>query len=297
MTGAVNVNARQHDGYTSVIIEFMAEPNASREFDIAIDNCKYITPRKQGVYDIDVHHYYIDVMGHTKVIEHSLDSDNFNHLIREMYPTILLEEMMKLYSESGESNIILTGPPGTGKTCFAKMMMASHAQLLGRDINVIYVKDRTLLQKDEFWAMMSSIHPDMMILDDLDDELRPRTEGRNDIVNNMLSYSDGIFDVDTKIIITTNLTDNVIDKALIRPGRCFDILSLPQLTLSQAQTIWTNTFNADIEEFTNRFGIESTQISQAALSSEHDRFLKSVTPSYLIDPSISIRKLVEDVKC
>ena len=293
-SGGVEVSTLGSDGALTVRIEFMTEGDVPRGFLLDVQNFVYVDVREDGVYDIDIKHYYLDKDNDMCQIEHSMDTEDFKHLTTSMYPGIDLVEMMKLYSDSNESNIVLTGEPGTGKTCFAKMMMSAHALRREEDIDVIYVKDRELLKKDEFWARMSGIRPLMMILDDLDDELRPRTEGRNDIVNNLLSYSDGIFEVDTKIIITTNLTDNSIDKALIRPGRCFDILSLPQLTGDEAASIWTKDFNAPLVDFYERFGDNLTKISQAAIMSEHFRFLKSASPTYLKNPAISIRKIVEE---
>lgn len=291
--GAIKLYVGNQGTHRYVHVEMIAEPFILQAIKAFIYSKPYSRVRTTGVYDIDICHFYLDKVGNTKQITHHLDTEDFAKLIAEMYPLIDIPSMMKMYSESDECNMILTGEPGTGKTCFAKMMMAAHAKHQECDIQVIYVKDRELLKKDEFWAQMSNMRPDMMILDDLDDELRPRTEARNEIVNNMLSYSDGIFDVDTKIIITTNLTDNSIDKALIRPGRCFDILSLPQLTGQEAELIWTDTLGAPMSEFNLRFGQAPKKISQAAIMSEHARMLKSSAPTYLRDPKISIRQIVE----
>lgn len=291
--GAIKVSLRDKGVCINLEYDTMADPVVHAHIKKAFQGLNYYKPKVEGIYDVDVVHFYL-AGTHVKTVAHDLTTKDFEHLLVDMYPGIMLTEMMESYSNSSESNMILTGEPGTGKTCFAKMMMAFYALFLKRDIDVIYVKDRELLKMDSFWANMSARKPDMMILDDLDDELRPRTEGRNEIVNNMLSFSDGIFEVDTKIIITTNLTDNAIDKALIRPGRCFEILSLPQLTGDQALSVWTDTFKAPVIEFHNRFGKSPHKISQAALMSEHSRHLKSDIPTYLVDPSISIRKVVEE---
>lgn len=258
----------------------------------------WVSPRKDGVYNIEINHWYLDKTnsqsGEMRCIEHYRDTEDFDKLMVEMYPRIDIDEMMRQYSISDESLMILSGQPGTGKTCFAKLMMSAHALVQECDIDVVYVKDKELLKKDQFWAIMSRKEPDMIILDDLDAELLPRTtENPNEIVSNMLSYSDGIFDVDTKILITTNLTDSKIDKALVRAGRSFDTLCLPQLSRKEAIDIWVNTLQSTEEAFISRF-TDMEVVSQAALVSEHQRYLKSKSPTYLRDKSISIRKLVEE---
>lgn len=273
-------------------------PRGDRDFLQDLEVCSYTPPRKAGVFNISIDHWYIDKTnspaGELKCIEHSRDTEDFEKLMFEMYPGIDIKEMMKQYSISDESLMILSGQPGTGKTCFAKLMMAAHALTHECDIDAVYVKDRELLRKDQFWAIMGRTQPDMIILDDLDSELLPRTqENPNEIVSNLLSYSDGIFDVDTKILITTNLTDSLIDKALVRPGRSFDTLCLPQLSREEALSIWEGSFDSPADEFKLRFG-EMPVISQAALMSEYQRYMKSSAPTYLLDPSISIRKLVEE---
>lgn len=296
--GGVNILEVNDTGkYRNVKVRTMADADNVRVLKQLLSGNPFIRERKEGVYDIHINHWYLDKTqspsGEMKCIEHYRDTESFNKLFAEMYPKIDIDEMMRQFSVSDESLMILSGQPGTGKTCVAKMMMAAHAATQKHDIQVVYAKDKDLLKKDQFWAMMSRHEPCMIILDDLDNELLPRGKDGNDIVSNMLSYSDGIFDVDTKILITTNLTDSKIDKALVRPGRSFDTLCLPQLDRDEAIQIWLNKFEAPMDEFHARFG-DLEMVSQAAVMSEHQRYLKSNAPTYLLDPSISVRKLVEE---
>lgn len=291
--GAIKLDINVLNNAIAFEIIALTYPEMFNRIQDFVDANTYYEPRREGVYNINILHLYLDKEGNERKAAHRRDTESFDSLIVEMYPRIDVEEMMHLYSESNESNLILTGEPGTGKTCFTKMMMAAYALDKENDITVVYVKDRELLRKDSFWANIGQSRPDIIVLDDLDDELLPRSEARNDIVNNLLSYSDGIFDVETKIIITTNLTDNSIDKALVRPGRCFDILKLPHLSAAEAKSIWVDVYKAPEEDFHSRFGIDDTiNVSQASLSSEFFRFTKSANPTYLRDPSISIRRIV-----
>lgn len=247
-----------------------------------------------GVFNISIAHKVMTPRG-LENINHHRTTDAFKDIRDDFYPLINVPKMMKLYSDSDETISILTGAPGTGKTCFMKKCLAEHAKNLGRDIIVTYVKDPEILKQDTFWAVLSRNAPDVLVLDDLDDELLPRSEGRNEIVNNILSFSDGLFDVPTKIIITTNVKDTKIDSAIIRPGRCFDILAIPNLTRDQAIKVWLEGFEQTEEDFDTIFGTDDSKvISQAALMSEYKRLIKAGAESYLYDPSISIRAVVQD---
>lgn len=278
-------------------LECVATYSAVQFLDTIFAKYPVVKENKPGVYSVNIDHFYLDktesAKGEMKVNEHYKLTTDFEHLIPEMYPKIDITEMMKQYSDSDESLMILSGKPGTGKTCVAKMMMAAHAKNLKSDIYVVYVKDQEILAMDHFWARLANSEPHLLILDDLDNELKPRGKEGNQIVSNMLSYSDGIFDVRTKILITTNLTDSLIDRALVRPGRAFDALCLPQLDRVEAIEIWTTHLKAPIEEFESRF-VDMPIIMQAALMSEFQRFSKEGAASYLKDSSISIRKLVEE---
>jgi len=265
--------------------------NPVREY---MNSIRYEAPRECEYY-MHINHVYLDYRGQYDSTRHHKPTSDFDYVSKDLYPSVDVPLMVKMYLDSDESNMVLTGVPGTGKTCLAKMIMAETCRHLGYDAQITYVKDREILKRDEFWANLSGNQPNLLILDDLDDELLPRTEGRNPIVNNLLSFSDGIFDVKTKIIITTNLTNSSIDKAIVRPGRCFDILSLKPLTNDQAKDIWTGRYGQSENSFVEIFG--KGDVSQAAISSEYARVQKNDQPQYLLDPSISIRRLVQEEEC
>lgn len=254
-------------------------------------------PKVDGVYNIVFRHMYINRFDDLDDVGYRFtnQSEHLADLKSEMYPKVDVTKMMEMYTQSSESVLILTGEPGTGKTCFTKMLCKSMSEIQKSDLNIVYVKDPELLKRDTFWISLQRQDPDLLILDDLDDELKPRIEGKNEIMNHMLSFSDGIFPKKTKIIITTNQPNSAIDTAIVRPGRCFDVLALPQLTPAEGVDIWVNTFGRTEESFVKTFGDldGGWKVSQAALVSESSRLEITERTSYLKDPSISIRTLVE----
>ncbi|HKJ86945.1 MAG TPA: hypothetical protein VKA48_00300, partial [Gammaproteobacteria bacterium] len=78
------------------------------------------------------------------------------------------------------------------------------------------------------------------------------------------------------------------DPALVRPGRCFDILDMPRLTYAQAYSIWVDSYNLDPEGFYALFG-ERDQVSQAWLMSEIKTATDSLPRNYISNQEISVR--------
>jgi len=273
-------------------------PDALAELTAFVNsNPQPIIPPPEGTYRIQFRHMFINKFDDLDSQQYTFDnhSEHLANLQGELYPKVDTNKLMDVFVRSEETVLILTGEPGTGKTCFTKMLCKAMAEIDKQHKSIFYVKDPELLKRDDFWITLQSYEPDLLILDDLDDELKPRTKGKNVIMNHMLSFSDGIFPKKTKIIITTNQPNSAIDKAITRPGRCFDILALPRLTADEALDIWLDTFERTTEQFVSSFGTLGSDdtISQAALVSEHKRLFISDRPKYLTDPAISIRTVVE----
>jgi SpoVK/Ycf46/Vps4 family AAA+-type ATPase len=85
-------------------------------------------------------------------------------------------------------------------------------------------------------------------------------------ISNFLSYTDGIFSSDTKFVITTNQGVANIDTAILRKGRCFDVLSFRFLNNSEALAIWKDSELLE-EDFIDNFST-SDSISAADLGAK-----------------------------
>lgn len=193
----------------------------------------------------------------------------------ELYPSVDIDQLFNAFAESESKILILTGAPGTGKTSFIKYALA-HDNF----DRVAYAKDSKILQASNFWYDIISDKHDLLILDDLDVNLGER----NDFVSNMLSHIDGVFSSSLKVIITTNQPIKKIDEALLRPGRCFDIIDLRSLTRDEAREIWVNTLKADAIAFDSVFVAEGDEVTQASLMDEYQKYKMSTRKrSYLKD--------------
>ena len=148
--------------------------------------------------------------------ERFVEGEKFENIYSELYPGMDAELMLDHFIDSEEALLILIGKPGTGKTSMIKKLIHTVSIANKAPATAIYIKDQTVLQSPNFWAHLEGLDDiDLLILDDLDRELTPRedvSKGETTIVNQLLSYSNGIFPKDTKIVITTNLTEEGIDR-------------------------------------------------------------------------------------
>lgn len=146
------------------------------------------------------------------------------------FPTI--DDYLDAYIDSDASILILIGPPGTCKTTLIKHMI----QRSGDDAKVTY--DPKILSEDGFFAEFISDSSRFLVMEDADEFLSARHEG-NTMMHKFLNVSDGLISAhDKKLVFSTNLPSvSSIDDALMRPGRCFDVLQFRALSRAEAQAV------------------------------------------------------------
>ncbi len=136
----------------------------------------------------------------------------------------------KGYLDSSASILILIGPPGTGKTSFIRGFLDTY------NLNAKISYDAQILEKDRFFANFMSSSSEVLVLEDADRFLKTKNGERSSLMHRFLSVSDGLASsMDKKIIFSTNLENlHDIDRALVRPGRCFDVVEFRPLAYSEA---------------------------------------------------------------
>lgn len=146
--------------------------------------------------------------------------------IDEMYPFVSqgLDEYYEKFYKSSSNVLICMGEPGTGKTTFLRGML-NH---LNVSATVSY--DQALFEEDRFFANFLTSDNNIMIIEDADVLLTPRSDG-NSAMQRFLNSGDGLVSSPRrKLIFTTNLPNiKHIDPALVRSGRCFDVLHFRKL--------------------------------------------------------------------
>jgi len=153
----------------------------------------------------------------------------------EMYPFLngeSLEDYYDRYMDSNANILLLIGPPGTGKTTFIRGLLAH------RNASAIVTYDAGILEKDGFFARFIEDDAEIMVLEDSDAFLKSRSDG-NTMMHRFLNVGDGLVTTKgKKMIFSTNLPSiRDIDSALVRPGRCFDIVTFAPLEVPEAQAL------------------------------------------------------------
>ncbi|MFB6155047.1 MAG: CDC48 family AAA ATPase [Haloferacaceae archaeon] len=139
------------------------------------------------------------------------------------YPDVF--EAMDMQAAKG---VLLYGPPGTGKTLLAKAV-ANEA-----DSNFISVKGPELLDKyvgesekgvREIFSKARENAPTVVFFDEIDSIATERGRHSGDsgvserMVSQLLTELDGLEDLEDVVVIATTNRPDLIDSALLRPGR------------------------------------------------------------------------------
>jgi GTPase SAR1 family protein len=246
-----------------------------------LSKCGNLFKKRSNSFSVD--YYYLD---HDDITYNciTLSVDEIEDIYPELYPQLDIAMLAEDYCESSDKILILHGMPGIGKTSFIRYLLYHHIS----ENEICYVKDPEVLKNSTFWATMANENYDYIILDDIGSSIAPRKKNKSakddQFVSEMLSYSSGILEQNSsKIIMTTNLDVGEIDEALLRPGRCFDFITLQPLVSEQAQLIWESRFKMTEESFKQTFGKKET-ITQADLISSYKQVKShSQIRRYMID--------------
>ena len=153
--------------------------------------------------------------------------ENKKDMHAEFYPWIQegVDKYIDRFMESEASILLMVGPPGTGKTSFLRHMISSRNLIA----NVTY--DEDLLSADEFFYSFITSKSQLMVIEDADNLISSRDSG-NRLIPRFLNTAEGLVKIGKKkMVFTTNLPNvQSVDEALVRPGRCFDVMKTRQLT-------------------------------------------------------------------
>lgn len=204
---------------------------------------KSLFPEK-GKSEVKINWFYMNSRNELSSVEISLDETHVP--MQEMYPFLdcPLNEYYQKFIDSKSNVLLLIGPPGTGKTTFIRGLLSQARK------KVMTSSDASTLVSDNIFIEFISGQYEYLVVEDADEFLLSRDNERNCIMNKLLNTSDGIISVpkSKKMIFSTNIKDvNSIDEALIRPGRCFDVLTFDTLKEDQARILFEKLNLKDVE--------------------------------------------------
>jgi len=163
--------------------------------------------------------------------------DEIKHELREIiewpskYPTIF-----DYLDADIPRGILLTGPPGTGKTLLVRAIANESSK------NFIYVKGSEIHSKwvgesekaiQETFRKARISAPCIVFFDEMDALIPSRKAGFSDagvtdrIVTTFLTEMDGLVELADVIVIAASNRPDILDPALLRPGRFERIIELP----------------------------------------------------------------------
>ena len=129
--------------------------------------------------------------------------------------------------------VLLTGPPGTGKTLLAKAVAtetnANFISIKGPELVSKWVGESEKHLRDIF-KKAKQVAPTIIFFDEFDSISKHRGSSFNDatekMVNQLLTEIDGVEELEKVIIMAATNRRDLIDPALLRPGRIDVIIEL-----------------------------------------------------------------------
>ena len=156
-------------------------------------------------------------------------------LVRAVEWPLRYPSMFEHFHTEPVKGVLLYGPPGTGKTLLARAVANESG------VNFISVKGPELLDKfvgesekavREVFRRARQNAPTIVFFDELD-ALAPARGGGSDsrvterVVSQLLTELDGIEELRNVLVVGATNRPDIVDRALLRPGRLEKILSIP----------------------------------------------------------------------
>lgn len=180
---------------------------------------------------------YVLIQGLSRKIETGFNAPDFEkikHTLSQPVVSILenrlwnYQEFCARFSDKGLSNtlgILLYAPPGFGKSFILRSFL--NKMIREKDFTVVQIYQRSIskLSLSQLLDSCKSLFPCVLFIEDIDLRFKDRHEANfgESIAGELLETFEGMHQVENVVLIATSNSVDVIEKALLRPGR-FDYL-------------------------------------------------------------------------
>jgi transitional endoplasmic reticulum ATPase len=218
-------------------------------------------------------------------------------------------EVFKQMDMQAAKGVLMYGPPGTGKTLLAKAI-ANEAQS-----NFISIKGPELLNKyvgesekgvREVFEKARSNAPTVVFFDEIDSIAGERGQRTSDsgvgerVVSQLLTELDGLEELEDVVVIATTNRPDLIDKALLRPGRLDRHVHVPVPDQEAREKIFSvhtrdkpmadDVDLADLAERTDGYvGADIEAVCREASMAASREFINSVSPEDVTESVGNVR--------
>ncbi|MBW9051027.1 CDC48 family AAA ATPase [Rhizobium mesosinicum] len=227
---------------------------------------------------------------------------------------------------------LLFGPPGTGKTLLAKAVARE------AEANFVATKSSDLLSKwygeseqqvSRLFERARQVAPTVIFIDEIDSLAPARGGGMGEpavterVVNTLLAEMDGLEDMQGVVVMAATNRPNLLDPALLRPGRFDELVYVPvpdlkarrkilgihtrkmplagDIDLDELADKTVRFTGADLEDLTRRAGLIALRQSLDASTVSKEDFAKalqevrpSVTPEVEMEYEEMLRTLKQE---
>lgn len=179
-----------------------------------------------------------------------IDEIYMDTIYKESYPYIdNFNEYIKKYIESEEQILIFLGPPGTGKSRLIRYILNCLSKTVNQKKNIIlYTNDQKTLEADDIYIGFLTRDSIALVAEDIDHHIESR-EGGSHAIHRILNAADGLVrGFNRKILLSTNAPSiKNLDEALIRPGRCYDVLVTRKLDRTESNQLLITLGKPDVK--------------------------------------------------
>jgi len=178
--------------------------------------------------------------------------DEIKHTLPQSVVTILENSLWKFedfcnrfsrYNMSNTLGMLFYGKPGVGKTYILRSYF--NKLLLERNFTIVQVYQDCLdyMNMSVLLNSCQALFPCILFLEDIDVNFKDRREPANSLVGFLLETFEGLLNVEKVVLIATSNNVDMIEKALLRPGRIDYLVELEKPSKSAKELVLSNYLN------------------------------------------------------